>query len=383
MTTIGSPEGRMHAPALRILGLWLTLALIVAACGSPSVAGGSAAPPSPSPSPSPSPTPVPTPTPVPAPLTGRLAPPELALRRPIAVMVDDLRPARPQSGFNAASVVWQAPAEGGIPRYMMVFAENDPPSVGPVRSSREYYIGWAAEWTALYVHVGGSPQSLATLRSKGRGQLVWNADQFRWGKYFTRIRERYAPHNVYTDGTRLRKLAAAVGATDYAEPPAPAWTFAPSRPAAERPEGGRIVVPYPQNKIEYAYDRRTNTYLRSVTGEKAQVDAATGERVAPRNVIVMFMRFGRLADGTTKQRLEADFVGSGRALIATNGRMIEGTWEKRSVTAPTRFLDASGEPVTLTVGQTFVQVVTSGTKVTWSNGRVPPPPKPPTAADPV
>ena len=56
---------------------------------------------------------------------------------------DDRRPgwnARPQSGFNAASVVWQAPAEGGIPRYMMVFAEGNPTSVGPVRSSRVYFV---------------------------------------------------------------------------------------------------------------------------------------------------------------------------------------------------------------------------------------------------
>ena len=31
-----------------------------------------------------------------------------------AVMVDDLSPARPQSGLASASIVWQAPAEGGI-----------------------------------------------------------------------------------------------------------------------------------------------------------------------------------------------------------------------------------------------------------------------------
>ncbi len=296
-------------------------------------------------------------------------------------MVDDLRPARPQSGFTDASVVWHAPAEGGIPRYMMVFAEGDPPAVGPVRSSREYYVGWAAEWNALYVHVGGSPQSLRTLREKGNGQLVWNADEFRWGKYFRRIKERYAPHNVYTDAKRLRALLEAVGAGDLDTPPTPAWSFEPDPPVAERPEGGRIVVPYPYNEIVYTYDRRTNTYPRAVTGEKAQVDATTKVRVAPKSVIVMFMRFGRLDDGhPEKRRLEADFIGTGEALIATGGRTIAGTWEKASATAPTRFLDADGEPVTLTVGQTFIQVVTTGTKVTVKDGRVPPPPKDPAAS---
>jgi hypothetical protein len=113
-----------------------------------------AATPTPVPTPTPSPTPVPTPVPVRAPLTGVLVPPEVAAQHPIAVMIDDHGDARPQSGFNAASVVWQAPAEGGIPRYMLIFQENIPATVGPVRSARYYYIAWAAEWRAVYAHSG-------------------------------------------------------------------------------------------------------------------------------------------------------------------------------------------------------------------------------------
>ncbi len=105
-------------------------------------------------------------------------------------MIDDQFDARPQSGFSAASVVWQAPAEGGIPRYMLVFQETIPGDVGPVRSARYYYIAWAAELRALYAHSGGSPQALATLRAQGRGQLVYNADEFRWGGSFHRDRLR-------------------------------------------------------------------------------------------------------------------------------------------------------------------------------------------------
>ena len=92
-------------------------------------------------------------------------------------MIDDQADARPQSGFTSASIVWQAPAEGRIPRYMAIYAEGTPPSVGPIRSSRYYFIAWAAEWRALYVHVGGSPQALSTLAAKGNGQYVYNADE--------------------------------------------------------------------------------------------------------------------------------------------------------------------------------------------------------------
>ena len=289
-------------------------------------------------------------------------------------MIDDLGAARPQSGFNAASVVWQAPAEGGIPRYMMIFQENIPAVVGPVRSSRYYYIAWAAEWKAVYAHAGGSPQALQTLRSQGNGQLVFNADEFRWGKSFWRVKDRYAPHNLYTDGKHLRSLAKTLKAKDAAA--TPVWRFAPDLRVDFRPHGGRIDVAYSYNKVRYDYDWTTNSYYRSVTGEKHQIDAATGGRVRPKNVIIMLMKFGPLNDGSKKHRLEADVVGRGTAWIATNGTTIKGTWRKRSLTDPTIFFDEAGERVTLTAGQTFVQVMQTGTKVSLTPGIPAPPPNP-------
>jgi Protein of unknown function (DUF3048) N-terminal domain/Protein of unknown function (DUF3048) C-terminal domain len=339
----------------------------------PPASTGASPSPSAESSPSATPTPLPTPTPrpslVPAPLTGRLVSPAAAQRHPIAVMIDDLSPARPQSGFSAASIVWQAPAEGGIPRYMMVFQENIPTDVGPVRSSRYYYIAWAAELRALYAHAGGSPQALATLRAKGQGQLVYNADEFRWGGSFRRVTTRFPPHNLYTTGKQLRALVAATGASDgrIRWP----WRFAPDAPLGQRPIGGRIQVSYLANTIRYDYDRLSNTYRRSVTGDKKQIDAATKARVAPKNVIVMQMHFGPLNDGefSKKHRLEAVVIGSGAAWISTNGITIKGTWKKTSLTSATRFFDSHGRPVTLTIGQTFVQVMKTTDPISLVAGR--------------
>jgi hypothetical protein len=334
-------------------------------------------PPSPSPTPTPTPTPKPTPVLVRAPLTGRPVTPRVAAQHPIALMIDDASAARPQSGFNAASVVWQAPAEGGVPRYMMVFQDQMPVDVGPVRSARYYFILWAAEWKAVYGHVGGSPQAMATLRAKGNGQLVYNADQFRWGgTYYRRISQRPAPHNVYSDGKSLRIMATRVGAKN--EPMKAAWRFAPDVPLAQRPSGGIIRVDYPYNSITYRYDRATNSYLRGIRGQARQIDAADGKQVAPKNVVVMMMSFAPLNDGSQKHRLEAKVVGSGKAWIATNGRTIVGTWKKTSVAGPTRFYDRAGKPVTLTVGQTFIQVMPLGSKVTIKDGPLPKPTPTPT-----
>ena len=213
-----------------------------------------------SPTPLPTATPLPTPVLVPAPLTGRLVTPAVAAQHPIAVMIDDLAAARPQSGLSSASVVWQAPAEGGIPRYMAIFQETLPKSIGPVRSSRYYYIAWAAEWRAVYAHSGGSPGAKATLKAKGNGQYVYNVDEFRYSGTFFRIKTRRGPHNLYTTGAKLRATGKHTGAKDQAYKPV--WTFGPDAPLEARPYGGTITVTYPYNTIRYAYDRTTNTYLR-------------------------------------------------------------------------------------------------------------------------
>ncbi len=382
--TPGAPH---PAHRRRMLVATLVAALLVAACGSPTspapspsgtatAVGPSGVPASPGPTqstdptatpePTPTPTPVPTPVLVAAPLTGVLVTPALAARHPIAVMVDDQFQARPQSGFTEASVVWQAPAEGGIPRYMMIFAEGAPKSVGPVRSARVYFVQWASEWNSMYVHVGGSPQAMALLQAKGRGQMVFNADEFRWGgTYLWRTRDRFAPHNVYTDSAHLRSLAKRVGAT--AAPKKAAWSFADDADLASRPAGATIDISYPYNKIGYRYDRASNTWTRLVGG-KPQVDRANKKAVAPKNVVIMQVRFGLLG-AHQKGRLEASNIGSGSAWVATNGTITKGTWKKASATAPTRFYDSAGKPIVFTRGQTFIQVIPPGTPLKIVKGK--------------
>ena len=327
--------------------------------------------PLPTPTPAPPTVPPPTPTPlVPAPLTGRLVTVAAAEQHPIAVMVDDHADARPQAGFNAASVVWQAPAEGGVPRYMLVFQENIPTDVGPIRSARQYYIEWASELRAMYVHHGGSPQAKATLAAKGNGSWVYNADGFRWeGRFVFRVNDRFAPHNVMTDGVHLRKLAKRLKAADG--PIEPRWSFGPEAAPEDRPTGGTIKIVYPYETITYKYDPVGNRYLRFINGSKAaQVDAADGQPVAPTNVVILRMLFGAISDDT-HGRLEAHNVGKGQAWISTNGVTVKGTWRKASQTAPTLLFGPDGKPITLTVGQTFVQVIALSYDYSIKDGALP------------
>jgi hypothetical protein len=210
----------------------------------------------------------------------------------------------------------------------------------------------------MYVHAGGSPQALSTLNAKGHGEWVYNADDFRWeGSYLWRVTDRIAPHNVYSDGKHLRRLAERIGADDG--PIEPAWTFGSDKAAELRPDGGLIRVNFPDVTITYRYDPETNSYLRYVgVDRKPQIDRADGAVVAPKNVVILRMQFGALNDGhPDKHRLEAHNIGKGVAYISTGGVTVKGEWRKKSATAPTLLYGPDGAPITLTAGQTFVEVI--------------------------
>lgn len=395
---------RRAAPVLRLALAAATIAAVAACTASPSetatsaptarptpTASPSSSPsptPSPSPSPTPEPTPVPTPTPVAATSNGVWVPAEraeVATRHPIAVMIDDAAVARPQSGLASADVFYQALAEGGIPRYMAIFQVGDPPAIGPIRSARRYYVGWAKEWRAVYAHAGGAPNAMIELK-RANGRTLWDANAFRYSKTMYRIRQRNAPHNVYSTAKKLRGLGRRLGATDPMAKPL--WTFKEPADLAERPVGGSIVVPYRANRISYRYDRETDRYVRGVSGAKTQKDGTTKEVVAPANVVVLFMGTAPLRNDATsrvnekKHRIDIDYTGTGRALVFRDGTVIKATWSKKNETAPTRFLYASGplrgEPVPLVRGQIAIQVVPKSTKVTWKLGKPAPPPATPT-----
>ncbi len=326
------------------------------------VAPASAAAPSTAPSPSPVPL-------VAAPTDGVLESAAAAARPVLAVMIDDAPAARPQSGLADADVLIQAPAEGGIPRYMALYQTQAAPEIGPIRSSRRYFVGWAAAWRPLYAHVGGAPNALAALQAMD-GRLIWNADEFTWAAYMPRIATRLAPHNVYSSTRQLDALAARLGTP--AAPPA-AWSFVDAAPLAARPSGGSLIVPYPAGVISYAYDRASDRYLRSVDGSP-EVDAGTGRRVAPYDVVVLFVTVGPLANAPgqvtneEKGRLEVGYIGRGRALVLRDGAVIEARWSKTSDAAPLLLTVAdgpeAGTPVTLVRGQIAIQVVPEETAVT-------------------
>jgi hypothetical protein len=367
-----------------VLLLGALIVPLLSGCVPPAAAGtpGPTTSPLPTLEPTASPTEVPTPSPSPTPpcftfaATNGVAFPcaqnTRATRQPLAVMVDDHPDARPQTGLSLADIVYQAPAEGGVPRYMLVYQTNDASKVGPVRSARLYFVSWAAEWRAAYAHVGGAPDALRKLRQIDR-KVVWNQDEYVWGTYFYRSRDRFPPHNAYTSTSRLRTLAKKMhGAEPMTTTP---WTFVADDATVAKP-AGRLVVPYLYNRVTYRYDAKTNRYLRGVTGQANQRDALNGRQIAPANVIVLYVPQRLLpnmpgeSSNEEKGRLDLRLIGSGKALVLRNGELVQARWSKSSFSAQTHLTYASGchkgEPVPLVQGQIFIQVISTTTKVTAS-----------------
>jgi hypothetical protein len=303
----------------------------------------------------------------------------IATRKPIAVMLDDHWAARPQAGLSQADIVYQALAEGGIPRYMAVFQTQDPPLIGPIRSARGYFVAWAEEWKAMYVHVWGAPDAMSKLATDN-GVKVWNADGLRWlgNTYMWRVDWRVAPHNAYTDGLHLRALLAKLGGTSPS--PKTPWAFGDPVPEWLRPVGGSIDIPYFYNRIQYEYDRASNTYLRSHEADvihhkmAPEIDPNNDRRVAPSVVVIMFMDTYLMAGHANikKGRLELDYLGQGKAWVFENGTVVGARWNKARETSQTTITYASGpdagKPVPFVRGQIFIQVVPPDTAVTYTLG---------------
>jgi hypothetical protein len=312
----------------------------------------------------------PTPAPVSpyAALDGVEAAPDVRDRLPVAVMIDDNVVARPQYGFNAASIVYQAPADGGETRYMMVFQERDAKRIEPVRSGRPYFVNWASEYRAAFAHYGGDRRTLAYI-PKLHNKVLYNVDAlFYSSRPFHRDKERKAPHNAVTGSAKVRAWAVKRGAPATTSPALARRTFDDDAPLAERPLHGWIRIPYNRGSTSYTYDRDTNAYLRSIAG-RPQRDAGDGKRVTARNVIVLFMALS--IDPKSEphhNRPKLDHIGSGKAIVFRDGKVINGTWKKASAAALTRIFDKAGAEVSLVRGRIFIQVVKTGTKVTYSAG---------------
>ncbi|MBV9278500.1 MAG: DUF3048 domain-containing protein [Chloroflexi bacterium] len=297
------------------------------------------------------------------PLTGLSVTRDVANRRPIAVMIDNISPdARPQSGLAQASLVFETLTEGGITRFMAVYLEQDAPVIGPVRSTRLYFNSWAAGLGVILGHDGGNVDALQQLPGLGS---VYNEDADRIVGPFWRTTDRVPPHNEYTSTARLRAFAAAHGGSTTGS--SVSLSHKGDASSSSRPAHFTLNVPFssPDYAVTWQYDPASNAYLRFMGG-RPHDDPASGSQLRAKNVVVMYTAMTSAYDPFTPGAIHLATEGSGRATVYQDGKAIDGTWNKTSVESPLKWLDGAGQPIKLNPGATWVEVVPNGTPVTAS-----------------
>lgn len=277
---------------------------------------------------------------------------------PIAAIVENHIDARPPSALSRANLVIEAEAEGGITRYLAVYADgSEIKEIGPIRSARPYFVDWARELSALFIHCGGSPEALVKIAREN----VFDLNEFYNGTYFWRDKSRPAPHNIYTSTENLNGYLEnkKAGEGKYLS-----WQFKDDAALPEGEQGENIKIKFktPTSAkatagkqdfyVDWIYNRESNGYIRYLAGQRHK--DADGAEITAKNVAVMYVKAEVIDD---ELRLKMEHIGSGKAIICLDGKCEEGSWEKKSGSARIRFYAGNDEEFKFNAGAVWIEAV--------------------------
>jgi Protein of unknown function (DUF3048) N-terminal domain/Protein of unknown function (DUF3048) C-terminal domain len=341
------PLLRRH-PRMIIGGGAAAVAAVAVTVSLLAVLGGSAAPVRPqaltaAPLP-PKPTPTPTATPhhptqLLDPFTGE---PVKKLGRVLAVKIDNIVTARPQTGLQSADLMYVIPVEGGLTRFMAVFSSHIPPVVGPVRSARQSDLDILRQFgRPAFAWSGATPHLVPFIERAPLSDLY----ALQVGGYY-RVGFRTAPENLYADPrTLLREAPHASTARDIG------FRFGPL------PAGGRAVtsmtVHYPATTFTFRWSAKAKRWLVWMDG--APGEAAEGGQLGGSTVIIQYTRIATSRFEEYGGRPPyATSVGSGTAVILRNGRAFTVHWSRPNLNSGTTFTQPDGKRMLFAPGQTWV-----------------------------
>lgn len=317
-------------------------------------------------------------------------------RRPITAMIENHADSRPPSGLSRADVVYEAVAEGGITRFLAVFycgVAAEEVKIAPVRSARIYFIDYASEYAdkPIFMHVGGAnnysgsgdtakdARALETLETLGWRYARGNDFDTTYDSGFPVFWRNYErlEHPVATEHTMMASIDATyeeaakrnLGVKDEEgnswDEDFVSWKFAEDKPQSV--SHGNISFKFWDNKpdydVEWKYDTSSNSYLRFNGGKEHTDLEYDNKQLSAKNVVILFAKERGPVDRNGHMLYTT--VGAGDALIFQNGQVIEGSWEKDSRVARTKFLDNDGNEITFVKGITWIEIVPTGNEVSY------------------
>ena len=273
------------------------------------------------------------------PLTGKMV---SKIQNLTAVMVNNHGKARPQTGLIDADIVYELEMEGLITRFFALFYGDPPTQVGSVRSARPYSLALAKEWDAYFVHVGGSDEAFSLVDKWG----IRDIDDTKGHAGFWLDDTRKRPHNTYINLQSALKGKAENGR--FKE-----WDFVDGYEGG--PDYKEIKLEYSDhNRVRYSWNSDSQKYGRYINGSK-HIARISGEQIMVDNIFIQYAQ--HTFTGDKEKHIQINLLGKGKAEYYLGGKYFAGTWEKKSLTAPTEFYDQDGKPIKPVKGKTWIQVV--------------------------
>ena len=282
--------------------------------------------------------------------------------RPIAVMIDNHSGAWPQANLNKAYMVYEIVVEGGETRLMALFKGQNLEKIGPVRSSRHYFLDYALENDAIYVHHGWSPQAQSDISSLGVNNINGIQES---SSSFWRVKDKSAPHNLFTSTENIFKIAERKG---YSKTSNKKSILNYVSNEVEMPSTAvnatSITIPHSNlQTVKYEYDEQTKTYKRYARN-KLQTDYITGEPVTTKNIIITMCENYTLEDSENKGRQGLKNIGTFKGYYITDGKAIEIQCIKNARNEQTVYKDLNGKEIEVNDGNTFVNICPPDAKLT-------------------
>jgi len=288
-----------------------------------------------------------------SPLDGVLYDPSIAARHPLAVMVENHPDARPQSGLIDASIVYEAITEGGITRFMAIFGPKDVAEIGPIRSARLFYMDWAKEYDAFYAHAGGNQDALAEMGDYGIKDLN-HATKYFWRD--TKGRSVASEHTLYSSTEKLYAYAQNnkydIGTSGFQ-----AMTFKADAAVPSATPNLTINFSTASYGVNWQYNATENSYKRFMAGVEHK-DRSSGLQITAKNIVIQKVARTLQPHGSYgDQNWVFTNIGSGKAWVVQDGKAIEATWKKASLSDRTKYFDATGAEIKFNSGPTWYEII--------------------------
>ncbi len=294
------------------------------------------------------------------PLTGLLSDVDLSNKRPVALMINNIKRATPQHGITDADILYEVLAEGGITRLLMVVTEyEDLGIIGAIRSTRPYYLDYVLGMDAILAHAGGSDDAYTKIDTVG--VLSLDGVRMNLGNMFYRDEWRKEnmgyEHSLMTTGERIVSgIKKKKYDTNHDESFENTMEFVDygTRVDLDGKAATHVKLKYSGSQIvDLIYDESTDKYLRYQFNGYAHIDKNNGEQLTFDNIVIIRTE---MSVYDASNHLDVRTTGTGKGYFVAGGEYIEITWSKKDIYAPLIITDKNGNIIEYNRGKTFISI---------------------------